>query len=367
VAMKPQKAKSKAVTQKREKSVATDERKATARLLKDVRTLIEQSRSFVAHSVNSTLVMLNWHIGKKVRDEILAGKRADYGEQLVASLAERLTADYGRGFTRDALFRMVQFAERFPDAEIVGTLSRQLSWSHFVELITLKDELKRDFYAEMCRIERWSVRTLTAKINGMLFERTALSKKTDELIKRELDTLRAEDKLTPDLVFRDPYFLDFLGLTGAYSEKDLEAAMLREIEKVLLELGSDFAFIARQKRITVDGDDFYLDLLFYHRRLRRLVAVELKLGKFMPADAGQIHLYLAWLNRYERQPGEESPIGLILCAEKSINRIELLELERGGVRVAEYLTELPPREVLAARLNEAIRLARERVEGRKAE
>jgi predicted nuclease of restriction endonuclease-like (RecB) superfamily len=331
----------------------------TKRLLDDIRLLVEQSRSIVAQSVNSALVLLNWHIGQRIRTEILGEERAGYGERIVASLAQHLTIEYGRGFSRPNLFRMIRFAEVFPDREIVSTLSRQLSWSHFLEIIHMKDGLKRDFYAEMCRIERWSVRTLRNKIGGMLYERTALSRKTDELIERELAALREEDRLSPDLVFRDPYFLDFLGLTDEYSEKDLEEAILREMEKFLLELGSDFAFIARQKRITVDDDDFYLDLLFYHRRLRRLIGVELKLDKFMPGDLGQMQLYLAWLNKYERRPDEEAPIGLILCASKSATRIELLELASGSIRVAEYWTELPPREILAARLNRAIRLARE--------
>lgn len=214
----------------------------------------------------------------------------------------------------------------------------------------------------MCRAYGWSTRELRAQINGMLYERTALSKKPAALIEQELSALRRDDKVAPDLVFKDPYFLDFLGLRDTYSEKDLESAILREIERVLLELGSGFAFIERQKRIVVDGQDFYIDLLFYHRRMRRLVLVELKLGSFQPADFGQVEFYLRWLNKYERQPGEEAPMGLILCAEKSDERIELLELEQSGIRVAEYLTELPPKKLLQQRLHEAVAHARERVE-----
>ncbi|HNC46914.1 MAG TPA: PDDEXK nuclease domain-containing protein, partial [Acidobacteriota bacterium] len=289
-------------------------------------------------------------------------ERAEYGREVVTGIAQQLTADYGRGFSRSNLFSMMRFAEVFPDMQIVQTLSGQLGWSHFLEIIPINDPLKRDFYAEMCRIERWSVRTLRAKIDGMLFERTAISKNTDEFIKQELENLRTEDRMTPDLVFRDPYLLDFLGLTGVYSEKDLENAILRDLEKFLLELGSDFAFVARQKRINVDDEDFYLDLLFFHRRLRRLVAVELKLGKFMPADSGQMEFYLRYLNRYERLPGEESPLGLILCAGKSEPRVELLELEQRGIRIAEYLTELPPKTTLALKLAEVVRLNRERID-----
>jgi predicted nuclease of restriction endonuclease-like (RecB) superfamily len=256
---------------------------------------------------------------------------------------------------------MVRFAEVFPDPKIVSTLMTQLGWSHFVEILSFKDDLKRDFYAEMCRIERWSVRTLRQKIDGMLYERTALSKKPDKLIRQELDSLRSEDRLTPDLVFQDPYILDFLGLRDTYSEKDLETALLREIERFLLELGAGFAFVERQKRITLDGDDYYMDLVFFHRRLRRLVVIELKLQDFKPADAGQVELYLRWLDRHERQPGEESPLAIILCAGKKRETVEYLDLGRGGIHVAEYLTELPPREVLRERFHQALATARERL------
>jgi predicted nuclease of restriction endonuclease-like (RecB) superfamily len=214
----------------------------------------------------------------------------------------------------------------------------------------------------MCRIENWSTRTLQKKINGMLYERTALSKKPEKLVRQELKALREEDTLTPDLVFKDPYFLDFLGLRGAYAEKDLEAAILREIEQFLLEMGAGFTFVERQKRIVIDGEDFYLDLLLYNRRLRRLVLVELKLGKFEAAHKGQIELYLRWLEKYEIEPGEETPLGLILCAEGGHEQIELLQLDKAGVRVAKYLTELPPRQVLQRQLHRAVEQAKQRVE-----
>jgi predicted nuclease of restriction endonuclease-like (RecB) superfamily len=225
----------------------------------------------------------------------------------------------------------------------------------------MDDDLKRDFYAEMCRVERWSVRTLRQKISGMLFKRTALSNKPKELMRHELNTLRAEDKLTPDLVFRDPYFLDFLGLKDRYIEKDLEDAIMQEMENFILELGVGFTFVARQKRIQVDSDDFYLDLLFLHRGLRRLVAVELKLRDFQPGDEGQMEFYLRWLAKYEQKPGEQSPIGLILCAGKKRELIELLELEKSGIRVASYWTKVLPRKFLQKKLHEAIRHARERL------
>jgi predicted nuclease of restriction endonuclease-like (RecB) superfamily len=336
-------------------------------LFKDLRALIMEARQDVARQVNSALVLLYWRVGKRIRQDILKEKRAEYGEQIVHTVSAKLVNEFGTGFAEKNLRRMVQFAEAFPDEQIVVTLSRQLGWSHFVAIIPLDDDLKRDFYAEMCRVERWSVRTLRQKISSMLFERTALSRKPVELARQELAQLREEDKLTPDLVFRDPYFLDFLGLRDTYSEKDLETAILRELENFILELGVGFTFVARQKRITVDDEDYYLDLLFYHRKLRRLVAIDLKLGKFQAADKGQMELYLRWLEKYEKQPEEETPIGLILCATKSEEHVKLLQLDKSGIRVAAYLTELPPRKLLQKKLHEAMIMARALLERKNGE
>lgn len=331
-------------------------------LLTEVRHLVVEARQQTARMVNAGLTLLYWQVGSRVRRELLKEKRADYGEQIVSALGRQLESEFGKGFAEKNLRRMIQFAEVFPNREIVVSLIRQLTWTHFIALIPLKDPLQRDFYAEMCRVEHWSVRTLRSRIDGMLFERTALSKKPDQLIEKELKALRGKDRLTPDLVFRDPYVLDFLGLRDTNSEKDLENALLREIESFLLELGRGFAFVERQKRITLDGDDYYIDLLFYHRRLRRLVVIELKIGDFRPADAGQVELYLRWLDRHERQEGEEKPLGLILCAGKKRETVELLELEPRGIHVAEYLTELPPRELLQQRLHDAVIYTRLRME-----
>lgn len=267
------------------------------------------------------------------------------------------------GDSRKKILRhMIRFTEAFPDIKIVSALMRQLSWTHFLAIMYLQDSLQRDFYAEMCRVERWSTRTLQKKIDSMLYERTALSRKPEKLIEQELATLREEDTLTPDLVFRDPYFLEFLGLKDTYAEKDLEAAILREMEAFILELGVGFAFLERQKRITLDGDDFYLDLLFFHRRLQRLVAVELKLGAFKPTYKGQMELYLRWLDKYERQEGEDPPVGIILCAGKKQEQIELLELGKSGIHVAEYLTDSLPKEVMQKKFHKAVALARKRLE-----
>lgn len=335
-------------------------------LLTEVRELIVAAREGVARTVNTGLVLLYWEIGRRVRRDVLEEKRAEYGQQIVSTLSAQLETEFGRGFSRRNLFNMIRFAEVFADREIVHALSAQLGWTHFRQIIYLDDPLERDFYAEMCRVERWSTRKLQEKISSMLFERTALSKKPRKLARQELQKLRAEDQLTPDLVFRDPYFLDFLGLKGTFHEKDLEAAIIHDLEAFLVELGGDFAFLARQKRIVVDGDDFYIDLLFYHRGLRRLVAIDLKLGKFAPSDLGQIEFYLRWLKKHEMRPGEQEPIGLILCAEKSDERVELFELESRGIRIAEYLIELPPRDLLAKKLRESVTLARELI-GKKRE
>jgi len=344
--------------------VKTYNKSISGDLIGDIRLLIETARHNVAAAVNAGLTILYWQIGNRIRQDILKEKRAEYGKEIVVTVSRQLVSEFGEGFTDKNLRRMIQFAEAFPDMEIVVTLSRQLSWSHFVGILPIKDDLQRDFYAEMCRIERWSVRTLRKKIDGMLYERTAISKKPEKLIEKELAALRDEDRLTPDLVFRDPYFLDFLGLKDTYSEKDLETAILREMESFILELGAGFSFVARQKRITLDNEDYYLDLLFFHRKLKRLIAIELKLDKFKAAHKGQMELYLRWLEKYEKEPDEETPLGLILCAGKTSEQIELLQLDKSGIKVAEYMTELPKRELLEQKLHKAVELARKRLEAK---
>jgi predicted nuclease of restriction endonuclease-like (RecB) superfamily len=325
-------------------------------LFKDVRHLIEKSRDKVAIAVNTEITLLYWQIGRRIHAEILKGDRADYGKEILATLSQQLTQEFGAGFSYSALTRMVKFNQIFTDQAIVAALSQVLSWSHFRELLPLEKELQREFYAEMCRVERWSVRTLRKKIDSMLYERTALSKKPDEL-----KALRHQDQLSPNLVFRDPYFLEFLGLNDHYLEKDLEDAILRDMEMFLMELGAGFAFIARQKRIQIDSDDFYLDLLFYNRHLNRLIAIELKQGDFKAEYKGQMELYLRWLNKHDRQPNEKPPLGIILCAGKRQEQIELLEMDKSGIHVAEYLTELPPKELLQKKFHQAIEHSRQRL------
>jgi predicted nuclease of restriction endonuclease-like (RecB) superfamily len=335
-------------------------------LLGDIRQLIDAAYGRAATAVNSELTLLYWRIGERIHTQTLAGQRAEYGQEIVPTLSAQLVRDYGRSFTEKNLRRMVQFAEVFPDEQIVVTLSRQLSWSHFVAIIPLRLPLQREYYAEMCRIERWSVRSLRDRIDSMLYERTALSRKPDELITHELAALRETERMSPNLVLRDPYILDFLGLRDAHHESDLEAAIIREMEAFLLELGAGFSFIARQKRIQLDGDDFYLDLLFYNRKLMRLVAIELKVGEFKAAYKGQMELYLRWLDKFEREPDERPPLGIILCTGKKAEQIELLELDKSGIHVAEYLTALPSRDVLAERLHVAASRAKRQIESRAA-
>jgi len=331
-------------------------------LLAELRALIAATRQTVAQGVNSALVLLYWQIGQRIRTNILKQQRAGYGDQIVHALSGKLTAEFGRGFTERNLASMVRCAEAFPDAKILHALSANLSWTHLRRIIYLDDPLQRDFYAEMCRMERWNTRTLHQKIQSMLYERTALSKKPDKLIAAELKKLREGDRLSPDLVFRDPYLLDFLGLQDTYAEKDLEAAILREIEAFILEIGVGFCFVARQKRMQIDGRDYTLDLLFYHRKLHRLVAVELKVGDFDAADKGQMELYLAWLKRFECEPDEAEPLGMILCAGKSDEHVELMDLQKSGIHLASYLTKLLPRRQLVKKLHDAVRLARQRLQ-----
>ena len=331
-------------------------------LLGEVRELIEQSRQQVAVTVNATMTLLYWQVGKRINDEVLKEKRAEYGKQIVVTLARQLTAEYGGGWSARHLHHCVHFAEVFPDVQIVNALRTQLSWTHIRTVIAIEDDLKRMFYIEMCRLERWSTRTLQERIQSMLFERTAISRKPEETIRREIEQLGDSGQITPDLVFRDPYFLDFLNLRDAYSEKDLESAIVAELQRFIIELGSDFAFLARQKRISIDNRDYFLDLLFYHRRLKALVAIDLKLGEFDAAYKGQMELYLAWLEKHESVEGESPPIGLILCAGKNPEHVELLQLHQSNIRVADYLTALPPKEVLLNGFHRAIAFARNRLD-----
>lgn len=332
------------------------------KIFTEIATLIEQRKNNVRRTLNNEMVMLYWEIEKYLSCNILQNKKAEYGEKTIEFLSKKLTSSFGKGFEKSALFRMIKFYEEFCDIEKVATLSQQLTWSHFVELLPIEDSSKRDFYAVMCANENWSIRTLREKKQSMFFERTAISKKPEETIKNDLQQLSEKNKMSLDLFYRDPYILDFLGLKDTYSEKDLKNAILAELEKFIMEMGSDFAFLARQKHFVLDGKDYFMDLLFYHRTLRRLVLIELKLGEFLPEHKGQVELYLRWLKKYEMAEGEEEPIALILCAEKSQQTIELLELDNGNIHVAQYLTKMPPKELLEQKLIQAIENAKKSFE-----
>ena len=328
----------------------------------EIRELIEKSRQQISVTVNSAMSLLYWQIGKRINEEIEGKNRSElYGKEIVSTLWRQLESEYGNSFSEKNIRRMMQFAKVFPEKKIVVSLVRQLSWTHILAIIPIDDPLKREFYIEMCKLEKWSVRTFRNQINSMFYERTAISRKPEETIKNDLELLKNEQQLTPDMVFRDPYFLDFLGLSDKYSEKDLESAILVELQHFITELGSDFAFLARQKRITVDNDDYYIDLLFYHRQLRCLVAIDLKLGKFEAAHKGQMELYLRWLEKYENVDGENLPLGLILCASKNEEHVELLQLDKSNIRVAEYLTKLPDKKLLENKLHQAIERAKNKL------
>ena len=329
-------------------------------LVEDLRQIIEQARGRVASTVNSELTMMYWHIGERINRDVLSNQRAEYGKQIVSTVSTQLRTAYGtKGFELRNVRRMMQFADLFPDLQVVSALVAQLSWSHFLIVMPLKDELQREFYLTMATAEKWSTRTLQSKIDGMLFERTAIASKPNELIKRELGELRDKNVMSPDLVFKSPYFLEFTGLKGMYSERDLEDNLLTNLERFILELGNGFTFVERQKRMVIDGEDFYLDLLFYHRRLHRLIAIDLKLGKFKAQYKGQMELYLRWLEKNEMEPDEETPLGLLLCTEGSEEQIALLQLDKAGIRVAQYMTELPPREMLLQQIKKSLELAKE--------
>ena len=332
----------------------------TQSLMQDLRQIIDGARGRVAAQVNSELTLMYWHIGDRINREVLGNERAEYGKQIVATVAQQLQMEYGpMGFEEKSIRRMMRFAAIFPDIQIVAPLARKLSFSHFQEVMYLKDVIKREFYLTLAATERWSKRQLREKIDGMLFERTAISNKPDELIKKELSELRNNNVVSPDLVFKSPYFLEFTGLKSMYSEKSLEDCLVINLEQFIIELGNGFSFVARQKRMIIDGEDFYLDLLFYHRRLHRLIAIDLKKGGFKAAYKGQMELYLRWLEENEMEPGEETPLGLLLCTEGGEEQIELLQLDKSGIKVAQYLTELPPRHVLMNQIQKSMEAAKE--------
>lgn len=334
-------------------------------LYESIRRMVYESKSAIAIVVNRQLTLLYWNIGRLIKTEILQNKRAGYGEKVIDSLSKKLTEEFGEGWSKQQLWNCLYSVETFSTKKIMSTLSGELAWSHIKELIYIKDRLQREFYIQMCRNERWSVRQLRERIDSMLYERTAISKKPQELIRKELKAFSNKKAVTPDVYFRDPYFLNFLGLKDTFSEKELESAIIGELQRFIIEMGTDFAFLARQKRIQVNGEDYHIDLLFYHRKLQRMIAIDLKLGKFKTAYKGQMELYLNWLNKNEKGRNENPPLGLILCADKSDEHIELLELNKGNIRVAQYYTTLPSRRILQQKLHTALLISQEKIKGSK--
>jgi predicted nuclease of restriction endonuclease-like (RecB) superfamily len=330
------------------------------RLYTDVCHIIDGTHTRVATYMNTEVCLTNWNVGKRIKEDVLYSQRAEYGKQVVKRLSKRLTERYGSGWGDRKLLHCIRSAYTFSEEEIVYAVRIQLTWTHLRSIMFIEDEVARSFYMEMCRIEHWDTRTLEEKIDSQLYERTAISRKPEAVIKQELESIKGSNQLLPDLVFRSSYFLDMLGLSDVFTERDLETAIISQIQQFIKELGTDFAFLDRQKRITVDAVDYYIDLLFYHRGLRRLVAIDLKLGKFKPEHEGQMLLYLRYLNKNERKEGEESPIGLILCSEGNTEHIEYLMLDEDNpIKVAQYYTQLPDKKLLSEKLRRAIAIARE--------
>lgn len=328
----------------------------------DISRLIEATKRNLVDSANTEINLLYWQIGKRIKEEILLNEKPEYGKKIVESLSKSLADKYGRGYSKTNLFNWIKMYEVYQSKNIFHAVCGKLAWSHLRVLIYIKEDLKREFYTEMCKLEHWSSRQLEERIGSMLYERTAISKKPEETIRQDLKLLKDKQKLSPDLVFRDPYFLDFLGLKDTYSERDLESAIISELQRFIIEMGSDFAFMARQKRITIDNQDYYIDLLFYHRKLKCLVVIDLKLDKFKASYKGQMELYLRWLEKYESVEGENSPIGLILCTDANKEHIELLRLKESNIKVATNYTALPPMELLQEKFHQAVKNARERIE-----
>ena len=326
-------------------------------LIKEISALVRQSKNRVAVAVNTELTLLYWQIGVHIKQSLLNDARAEYGKKVFETLSLNLTNEFGKGWSERHLRNCTTFYEVFPEIKILHTLCAELTWSHFRMLCTIENKNKRLFYCLKIKEERWSVRELDAQMDKMLFERTAIAAKPEDFISNEISVLKKDEPISADLIFKNSYVLDFLGLSSNYSETDLENAILNHLQSFIMEMGRGFAFVERQKRISVDGTDYHLDLLFYHRKLKSLVAVDLKLGKFKPKHKGQMELYLSWLEKNDMQQGENPPIGLLLCSEGNTEHIELLMLNQTEIRVAQYLTELPSKEWFMEKLHKAIEIA----------
>jgi len=322
-----------------------------------ISSLIDSVKRKIAISVNSELALLYWHIGSQINEFVLNNERAPYGKQIIKKLSQKLTEKYGSGWGDKHIRHCLRIAETFLENQIVYALSRQLNWTH-IRLLSYENEtIKRQFYLEMCALHKWNTRTLEEQMDKMLYERTAIAQKPEEQIKQALQELSETNTINPDLVFKSSYFLDFLGLKNTYSEKDIEDAIVINLQNFILELGNGFAFLERQKCIQIDAIDYHLDLLFYHRKLKRLIAIDIKLGKFKPQYKGQMELYLKWLQINEMQEGENLPIGLLLCGKGNTEHIEIMMLNEPEIKVAQFFTELPSKEWFIEKLHIAIELS----------
>ena len=319
-----------------------------------VSNIIETRKFRGGMYANREVTMMYWEVGHYINSIVLEYGRAEYGKKILPTLSAKLILKHGQSFSERNLYRMMLFAERFSKDEILPTLSAKLSWSHIIELLPLKTKEAQLYYAEDAVNRNLGVRELRRQISRKAYERREIA-----------NANLSESSAVPFNTFKDPYLLDIFGLKDNYLEDDIEKAILIDLESFFLEFGHGISFVARQKRMIIDGDDIVLDLLFYHRILKRLVAVDLKLGRFQAAYKSQMELYLKWLDRFERQPGEEAPIGLILCATASREKIEMLELDKSGIVVAEYWTDMPPKAEFERKIREILKQAKERLARRK--
>lgn len=323
-------------------------------LFSNVSSIIENRKYNAVSSANTQIIAMFWEVGNYINKNVLEDSRADYGKKILSTLSTKLVSRYGKSFVEANLYRMKRFVTIFPELNAIANYIPFLSWSHFCEIMRIKDEKARMYYAHDAVERKLGIRDLRDTIARKAFERTEIA-----------NTQLTNESVVPFNVFKDPYLLDVLELKDNFLESDLENAILIELEKFILEFGKGFAFMERQKRIIIDGDDFKIDLLFYNRSLRRLVAIELKTGRFKPQYKGQMELYLKWLDKYERKEGENAPIGLILCTEASRDQIELLEMDKAGIAVAEFWINLPPKNEFERLIKNILDEAKERFERRK--
>jgi len=323
-------------------------------LFQDISAIIERRKLRAQIQINNESVLMFWEVGKHIGSVLLGDERAEYGKRIVVTLSQQLQEKYGSSFDYHNVTRMIKLATRLPKIEIVATLSQQLSWSHFIALLPIKSAEAFMFYGQDAASRNLGVRDLRKLISRKAYER-------QEIANYQL----SESSGVPLNAFKDPYLLDVYGLKDNYLEADLEKAILTELERFILENGRGFTYAGKQVHMTMDGDTHKLDLLFYNRVLKRLVAIDLKIGKFKPEYSGQMRFYLKWLERYEMIEGENPPIGIILCAGGSREKIELMELDKEGIAIAQYWTHLPPKMEFERKITQIYEDAKERLERRK--